>query len=158
MRAKSAGLLLYRIRDGQIEILVCHTGGPYGRGPDKDRWSLPKGKIEEGENYLETAKRETQEETGIDESMYDNIFYVGMARQSRKDVYVYAARYLPLDDPIIVSSLTRMEWPRKSGQYIEVPEVDRGEFVPPEVAKYRLIRGQKNLVDLFIDILESKKS
>ena len=47
MRDKSAGIILYRIRNNLIEFLVCHTGGPYGKGTDQDRWSIPKGKIED---------------------------------------------------------------------------------------------------------------
>jgi len=150
MRAKSAGILLYRFRDDNLEFLVCHVGGPYGRGPDKDRWSIPKGKIEAGEDQLEAAKRELLEETGISDLNYDNLINLGVARQSRKDVFAWGARYLAPDDPIIVSNLTTIEWPRGSGTMIQVPEIDRGEFVSAEVAKFRLIVGQKDLVDRLI--------
>tara|TARA_R110002074_G_scaffold52243_1_gene131724 strand:- start:109 stop:573 length:465 start_codon:yes stop_codon:yes gene_type:complete len=151
MRAKSAGILLYRFKDGKIQFLVCHTGGPYGRRSDKDSWSIPKGGIEEGEDTLDAATRELKEETGIGSDEYGDLFYLGVAKQSRKDVYAYGAKFLSDDDdPNIVSNMTNIEWPRGSGKTIRVPEIDRGEFVSEKVAKYRLIRGQKDLIDLLI--------
>lgn len=158
MRARSAGMLLYRLVDGELRYFVCHPGGPYGRGTDKDKWSIPKGKIEAGETELEAAKRELEEETGITSESYDDLEYLGIAKQSRKDVEVFAARYLPAKDPVVKSNLTTIEWPRKSGVFIDIPEIDKGEFVTAEVAKYRLTRGQKAIVDILAERLGVKKN
>jgi predicted NUDIX family NTP pyrophosphohydrolase len=157
MRARSAGILLYRLHNGVPQYFICHPGGPYGRGTDKDKWSIPKGKIESNETELEAAKRELEEETGITPKSYDELVYIGIAKQSRKDVEVFAARYLPSDDPVVVSNTTTIEWPRKSGTMIEIPEVDRGEFVSAKTAKYRLTKGQKEMIDLLAEFLGVKK-
>lgn len=154
MRARSAGILLYRFTDGELRYFVCHPGGPYGRGSDKDKWSIPKGKIEQGETELEAAKRELEEETGIKSSDYTDIEYLGIAKQSRKDVEVFAARYIPSEDPVIKSITTEIEWPRKSGKIIEIPEVDKGEFVTAEIAEYRLTKGQKEMISILAKTLE----
>jgi len=62
--ARSAGLLLYR-RLPRLEVLLGHLGGPYFTRKDDGAWSIPKGEIEDGEDKLAAAKRETLEETGF---------------------------------------------------------------------------------------------
>jgi predicted NUDIX family NTP pyrophosphohydrolase len=61
----SAGLLMYRIHDGELQMLLAHPGGPFFENKDDGAWTIPKGEIESGEDMLEAAKREFEEETGI---------------------------------------------------------------------------------------------
>ena len=61
----SAGLLMYRIHDGELQMLLAHPGGPFFKNKDDGAWSIPKGEIEPGEDLLEAAKREFKEETGV---------------------------------------------------------------------------------------------
>ena len=61
----SAELLMYRIYDGKLQVLLAHPGGPYFKNKDEGAWSIPKGEVEPGEDLLETAKREFEEETGV---------------------------------------------------------------------------------------------
>src|SRR4051812_25902050 len=61
----SAGLLLYRVREGQLEVFLAHPGGPFFAHKDDGHWTIPKGEVESGEDLLATAIREVQEETGI---------------------------------------------------------------------------------------------
>ena len=63
-KKNTAGLLLYR-RRGELEVFLVHPGGPFWSKKDLGAWSLPKGQIDEGEDPLQTAKREFTEETGF---------------------------------------------------------------------------------------------
>jgi len=53
----AAGAVLYRVNQDEFEIALIHR-------PRYDDWSFPKGKIEFGESFLATARREVLEETG----------------------------------------------------------------------------------------------
>lgn len=55
----AGGVIFRRGKDNQVEILMIQDA--------KDRWTIPKGHIEEGERSEETARREIQEETGLKE-------------------------------------------------------------------------------------------
>ncbi len=103
----------------------------------------------------DAALREFEEETGLSYDNCANIISLGTIKQSKKDVVAWAALYVGEDNPEIVSNMTTLEYPRKSGKFIEFPENDRAEFVNEEVARYRLIRGQENLIDLLKDKLNS---
>ena len=63
---ESAGLLMFRLRDGRLEVLLGHPGGPFWEGRHDGAWTVPKGGIERGETPLESAVREFKEETGFD--------------------------------------------------------------------------------------------
>ena len=51
----SAGLLLYRVRDGALEVLLGHMGGPFWARRDAGAWSIPKGELADGEDALAGA-------------------------------------------------------------------------------------------------------
>src|SRR3712207_6672644 len=54
----SAGVLLYRVRPGGVEVLAGHMGGPFWAKKDARAWSLPKGEYTDGEDPLAVARRE----------------------------------------------------------------------------------------------------
>ncbi len=54
---KSAGGVVYRLKENQIEIVLIKDR--------YERWTLPKGKLEPGEDSERAALREIAEETGI---------------------------------------------------------------------------------------------
>ena len=60
----SAGILLWRLRDGTLEVLLAHNGGPYWAKKDHGHWTIPKGEAEPGEELAAVARREFAEETG----------------------------------------------------------------------------------------------
>ena len=60
----SAGILLYRLVDGRLEVLLAHPGGPFFATRDDDVWSIPKGEPDADEPFLDVAAREFEEETG----------------------------------------------------------------------------------------------
>ena len=55
---------MYRKVNNKIEVFLVHPGGPFFKFRN-DVWSVPKGLQEDGEDLLETAKREFCEETNL---------------------------------------------------------------------------------------------
>ena len=152
----SAGLMMYRFRRGHLEVFLGHPGGPYFRRRDLGVWGIPKGKVEEGEQLIETAVREFGEETGIslDGVKPDRDFIpLEMVRlQSGKQVHAWAFRGNHPDDQPIQSILYSIEWPPRSGREIEVPELDTGRFFPIWTARKKITPSQLP----FLDRLEEK--
>jgi len=62
----SAGILLFRQRRGQTEILLIKPGGPFWAKKDAGAWMIPKGAVEAGEAPAQAALREFAEETGTE--------------------------------------------------------------------------------------------
>jgi predicted NUDIX family NTP pyrophosphohydrolase len=151
MPKHSAGILLYRFREGILEVLLVHPGGPFWARKDRAAWSIPKGQYEEGEDPLEAAKRELAEETGIrlDSPLID----LGELRQpSGKIVHAWAASQ-DCDPSGIRSNSFTMEWPPNSGKLQEFPEIDRGAWYPTGVAKSKLHKGQAAFIDRLVKLL-----
>ena len=65
MPRTSAGLLMYRIQSGVVEVLLAHPGGPFFKHKDDGAWTIPKGEPEPSEDLFAAAQREFEEETGI---------------------------------------------------------------------------------------------
>jgi predicted NUDIX family NTP pyrophosphohydrolase len=64
MAVIAAGIVMYRRGAGEIEVLLVHPGGPVWAHKDLGGWSIPKGKVEKGEELWAAALREFREETG----------------------------------------------------------------------------------------------
>ena len=141
----SAGLLMYRIKEGAIEVLLGHPGGPFFRNKDEEAWSIPKGEPDADENLLLTAQREFEEETGLK----PNGPFIPLSPIQQKGGKIVRAWAFEGDcDPSAVKSNTfTMEWPPKSGQQMEFPEIDRVEFFDPETAKRKIKARQWALVE-----------
>ena len=135
MVKRSAGLLLYRRRDGMLEVFLIHPGGPMWAKKDHGAWALPKGEYKAGEAALDAAKREFEEETGfVSAGPYHPLREV--TQKGGKIVTAWAFEG-DCDPDLLVSNLCRIEWPPRSGKKIEVPEVDRGRwFSIAEARKY----------------------
>ena len=140
----SAGLLMYRIRDGVLQVLLAHPGGPYFVNKDEGAWSIAKGEIEAGEDLLCAAQREFEEETGIKPR---GPFVALASIQQKGGKIVHAWAFEDDCDPTIVKSNTfTMEWPPHSGQQREFPEIDRAGFFDLEMAKRKIKAAQWGLV------------
>jgi predicted NUDIX family NTP pyrophosphohydrolase len=151
MPKHSAGILLYRFREGNLQVLLVHPGGPFWAKKDWAAWSIPKGEYEEGEDPLEAAKREFVEETGgrVDSPLID----LGELRQpSGKIVHAWAAGQ-DCDPSRIRSNTFKMEWPPNSCRLREFPEIDRAAWYPTAVAKRKLHKGQAAFIDNLIRVL-----
>ena len=140
MPAISAGLLMYRITDGELQVLLAHPGGPYHRKKDEGAWSIPKGEVELGEDLLENAKREFEEEIGIVPTG-TFIPLMPVTQRSGKVVHAWAFRG-DCDTSAVISNTFTIEWPPHSGRHCEFAEVDRAQFFDPRVAKRKINAAQ----------------
>ena len=149
----SAGILLYRLRNGTLEIFLVHPGGPFWRGKDLGAWSIPKGEIEEGADTLATARREFEEETG---SRVDGEFVALKPLKQRSGKLVHAwALQGDIDASSIRSNTFAMEWPPRSGREQEFPEVDRGGWFTMAAAREKILAGQRGFIDQLEEHLSS---
>lgn len=142
---KSAGILMFRKQGNEVEFFIVHPGGPFWKNKDEGAWSIPKGEFAEGEEPLIAARREFREETGFD---VDGDFHAlsPVKQKSGKWIFAWGVEG-NLDQSRIHSNTFPLQWPPKSGKYIDVPEVDRGGWFNYEVAKKKLIPGQVALLD-----------
>lgn len=141
MALKSAGLLMYREHKSVLEVLLAHPGGPYWARKDQGAWTIPKGKIEEGEEPMDAAKREFREETGFEPIA--PFVELGTIRQ-KSGKYVSAWGFLGDADPAQLRSVTHsMEWPTNSGRFIDVPEIDRVVWCDLSTAARKIIPAQR---------------
>jgi predicted NUDIX family NTP pyrophosphohydrolase len=141
----SAGILVYRFRGKDVEVFLVHPGGPFWKNKDIGAWSIPKGETEPGEDNLDAARREFEEETGFPVSGHF-IDLAPVRLKSGKVVHAWALEK-DLDPERLVSNTCPVEWPPHSGKMIDVPEVDRGDWFKLDMAKERINPGQLPLLD-----------
>jgi predicted NUDIX family NTP pyrophosphohydrolase len=141
----SAGILLYRLRDGRIEVLLVHPGGPFWSNKDDGAWSIPKGQYEIAEDPLVVARREFYEETGSHVSG-PFIPLTPLKQPSGKVIAAWAVEG-DLDAGAIRSNTFSLEWPPKSGKHQEFPEVDRAGWYDLSLAAMKLLPGQRAFLD-----------
>jgi predicted NUDIX family NTP pyrophosphohydrolase len=140
----SAGVLLFRRRDGALEVLLAHPGGPFWRGRDAGAWTIPKGLVAPGEALLDAARRELREETGL--APEGPFLPLGSVRQKAgKTVHAWACEG-DADPATITSNTTTIEWPRGSGRRITYPEVDRCAWFAIDAARGKLNPAQSELL------------
>jgi predicted NUDIX family NTP pyrophosphohydrolase len=143
---RSAGILVYRRRDGLLEVLIGHMGGPFWARRDAGGWSVPKGELDAGEEPLAAARREFAEELGRpapDGPMLE----LGELRQASGKVVTVWAVEGDLDPADVVPGTFAMEWPKGSGRLQEFPELDRVEWCDLPTARDRLVAGQRPFLD-----------
>jgi len=153
----SAGILLFRFIDGAPQVLLVHPGGPYWTKKDEGAWSIPKGECEEGEGPLEAALRELGEELGPTAPTLEpeELLELGSVRQKGGKLVLCWAAEGDFDPAQLESISFEMEWPPRSGQQREFPEVDRAEWVDPAAAKRKINSAQAAFVDRLLDRLGS---
>jgi predicted NUDIX family NTP pyrophosphohydrolase len=140
MAKVSAGLLMYRIRDGALQFLLAHPGGPFWKDRDAGAWTIPKGEIQPGEEPLAAAQREFEEEVGF-KPRGRFIELTPITQKSGKIVHAWAFEG-DCDPALVRSNSFKMEWPPRSGQFEDCPEVDRAGFFGMEEAKGKINPAQ----------------
>lgn len=152
MLKESAGLLMFRRRGSGLEVLLAHPGGPFWRDKDNGAWTIPKGLLD-GQETLEAACREFEEETGIKPE--GPFLELGSITQKAGKI-VHAWAWEGDADPATMSSNhVKTEWPKGSRQWITVPEVDRCDWFAPEIAKIKINSAQAELIDRLVAKLDS---
>ena len=143
---QSAGLLIYRVKDGVPQVFLVHPGGPFWTGKDIASWSIPKGEFEQGEDPLQAARREFTEETGLTIPNVEPVPLDPVKQPSRKMIYAWYLR-ADLDPAAVRSNTFEMEWPPKSGKMRKFPEVDKAAWFGLREAKTKLHKGQVPILE-----------
>lgn len=146
MARLSAGVLLYRTRDGVVEVLVAHPGGPFWARKDDGAWSIPKGEYTDGEDPWAAGQREFSEELGLPVPAGPRID-LGQLKQSGGKVVTIHAVHSDLDIADARSNTFELEWPKGSGTLREFPEVDRVGWFAVATARVKLLKSQHGFLD-----------
>jgi predicted NUDIX family NTP pyrophosphohydrolase len=154
MPKRSAGLLVYRITAGLVEVLIAHPGGPFWARKDAGAWSIPKGEYETGDDAFATALREFREEIGQAPPDAEAVPLGELTQPGGKRVSVWAVEG-DVDVTHAVSNTFEMEWPRGSGRFQEFPEVDRVEWMTVVDARAKLLQGQVSFLDRLMGLLHT---
>jgi predicted NUDIX family NTP pyrophosphohydrolase len=136
MPKTSAGLVMHRMRDGTLEVLLVHLGGPFWTKKDQGAWFIPKGEIAPGEDALAAAKREFQEETSL--KAEGEFMPLGSVKHKSGKTVIAWAFEGDCDPAALKSNTFTVEWPPHSGKQREFPEVDRAAFFTMEAAREKI--------------------
>lgn len=152
----SAGILLFR-RSGtdEVEFLLVHPGGPFWAKRDLGAWSIPKGKLEEGEDPRDCALREMSEELGAAPELDPGqLIELGSVRQRAGKVVEAWAAEAEFDPEALFSNSFVMEWPPHSGREQEFPEIDRAGWFGLGQARDKILPAQAEFLDRLLEHLD----
>jgi predicted NUDIX family NTP pyrophosphohydrolase len=153
MAKRSAGLLMYRWHDDELQVFLVHPGGPFWAKKDMGAWTIAKGEYADGEIPLEAAKREFQEETGF--VAQGTFLELGVVQQSGGKLVSAWAFEGDHDPAAMVSNRCQVEWPPRSGRMIEIPEVDRAAWFSITEGRERILKSQAPFLDRLCQVLQS---
>mgnify|MGYP001317681160 FL=1 len=152
MPLRSAGILLYRLRAGQVELFLVHPGGPFWKDKDAGVWSIPKGLTDAGEEPLAAARREFHEETGTALDAPDAAFIpLGEVTQKGGKRVVAWGVAGDLDAGAIRSNTYAVQWPK--GTWRRYPEVDRAGWFDVAAAREKILAAQAAFIDRLLAAL-----
>ncbi|QJD97969.1 NUDIX domain-containing protein [Mucilaginibacter robiniae] len=156
MPRQSAGILLYRKINQDLEVFLVHPGGPYFANKDVGAWTIPKGEFTDDEEALTAAQREFKEETG--QTVEGNFIQLQSIKQKGgKIVHAWAVEG-NIAHEAIISNTFKMEYPYKSGKWISVPEVDKGAWFTADEARSRINPAQSAFIDELVLIIHNNNS
>ncbi|GAB3577920.1 NUDIX domain-containing protein [Leifsonia lichenia] len=152
---RSAGILLYR-RRASVEVWIAHMGGPFWARKDEGAWSIPKGIVEASdvEGELAAARREFEEEIGSPPPDTEYAALGDFPLSSGKRVAVFAAAAEAFEPESVTSNAFELEWPPRSGRIQSFPEIDDARWTPIELARTKLTKGQRPILDALLTHLQ----
>ncbi|SIO26356.1 NUDIX domain-containing protein [Agromyces cerinus] len=155
MPVTSAGLLLYReLRELRgLEVFIAHMGGPFWARRQAGAWSIPKGEFTD-EEPLAAARREFAEEIGVPPPDIGIIDLGAFRYSSGKTVRVFAGNAPDFEIDELRSNTFEIEWPPRSGQRQQFPEVDEARWTPAFEARELLTAGQRPALDALLAALD----
>ena len=142
---ESAGLLLFRRKGGELEVLLVHLGGPLFAKKDLGWWQIPKGELLPGEDPLAAAIREVEEEIGL-RVAGEFVRLPTVKQKGGKRVQAWAVES-DFDSAALRSTTFELEWPPRSGQLREFPEVDRAEWFTLALARRKILESQQPFLE-----------
>jgi predicted NUDIX family NTP pyrophosphohydrolase len=149
----SAGLLMYRLRAGTLEVLLAHPGGPLFARKDEGAWTIPKGLVEAGEDLLQAAQREFEEETGVEpRGPYLPLTHCKLKAGKIVHAWAFAG---DMDPAALRSNTFELEWPPRSGRTQRFHEIDRVAFFDADSALNKINSGQRGFVEELSRLLQS---
>ncbi len=150
---RSAGILVYKKEDNKIKVFLSHMGGPYWENKKLHCWSIPKGEQDKNEDILETAKREFQEETGLE--VTEELTFLGSTKVSNNKLVTIFYTSQDLDESKTKSNYFELEWPPHSGNINKYPEMDKSEWIELEEAKDLILENQLFFIDKLENIIKN---
>jgi predicted NUDIX family NTP pyrophosphohydrolase len=150
--ARSAGIVLYRGRGDDLQVLLVHPGGPVWARRDAGVWSIPKGEYDDNEDPLAAARREFAEELGSPPPDGEPLELGEIRQKSGKRVRAWGLGG-DLDAAQIQSNTFTMQWPPRSARMQEFPEVDRAQWFGLSEARVKLNPAQVALLDRLVQAL-----
>jgi predicted NUDIX family NTP pyrophosphohydrolase len=158
MQEISAGILVYkRTKQNELQVLLGKCGGPAWEHRNTGAWNIPKGHVEADEPLLAAAIREFEEETGLilPKDRFNTMEYLGTAKTSgnKKIVHIYALEFdFNFSEIKFDSNLCETEYPRGSGNFIQVPELSIGKYLTLNEAESLIFPYQKVFLDRLFEI------
>ncbi|HEX8263652.1 MAG TPA: NUDIX domain-containing protein [Allosphingosinicella sp.] len=145
MAPRSAGILLYRRDSGGARILLVHPGGPFWSGRDEGAWMIPKGLVEPGEDPVAAALREFEEELGARPAGEPRPLCT-VRQAGGKWVEAFALEG-DFDCAGLKSNRFTIEYPPRSGQFRDFPEVDDARWFTLAEARSKILKSQAPILD-----------
>jgi predicted NUDIX family NTP pyrophosphohydrolase len=152
MPKQSAGLLVYRGEGASLQLLLVHPGGPFWAKKDDGAWFLPKGELEPEEEPLAAARREFREELGLDPPSGSPLPLGTVKNKGGKSIHAWAL-FGDLDLSAFRSNTFQLEWPPRSGQRRDFPEVDQARYFTVEDATRKLHLAEQPLLARLLELL-----
>lgn len=154
----SAGLLMFRRKQDELEVLLVHPGGPYFQKKDDGAWTIPKGEAAQGEELRARARIEFEEELGISPAAGGWIDLGSVKQKGGKTVHAWGFAGDLEPDFKLASNSFEMEWPPRSGKTQPFPEVDEAKFFPLELARSKINQAQSVFLDRLREALGREES